>query len=94
MIDIVQYAHDTLHIAHRDIKPHNIFLSSNDESTNHLILSDWGSAATLNETVHFEGTYGFYDIPLYNPMHIPTIENDLKALVKICLLYVVQSNAS
>ena len=43
----------TCRLAHGDITA----------NSNHLILNDWGSAATIGEETEFEGTMGFYDIP-------------------------------
>lgn len=77
LLDALHAAHD-LDVAHRDVKPSNIFVDGNGD----IILNDWGSASQLGERVPFEGTVGFCDQPDADMTHVPTAAADLIALVK------------
>ena len=59
LIAAIEYLHDIAKVVHRDIKPHNILLSSKDE----VKLCDFGSAQMLgygkDELTYSAGTYPF-----------------------------------
>eukprot|EP01036_Dinobryon_divergens_P027601 gene27601-36403_t len=86
LIGIVEEVHTICGLAHRDIKPHNIFFKSIDGGRYDLFLNDWGSAANIGVESVFEGTLGFYDIPDDSERHVPTAEADLVAVVRSAYL--------
>jgi serine/threonine protein kinase len=80
LFEVLSFAHEKLHLIHRDVKPENIFLSRNNPDQ--IILNDWGSAAPEGVPCPYQGT------PIYGPRHnqeqhqIPTKQLDLHCLVK------------
>ena len=85
LIDVVEHVHSLARLAHRDIKPDNIFIKSDGA----LLLNDWGSASTIGVSVPFEGTFGFYDHYLpgsSSELHTPSIEADLLAVARTSYL--------
>jgi serine/threonine protein kinase len=75
LIVVLESAHSR-GIVHRDVKPENIYLTTNNE----VILNDWGSAAPLQRSCKYVGT------PLYGEQktaeHTPSVALDLCSLVK------------
>ena len=78
LVDVLEQAH-SLGIAHRDVKPDNIF-QGGDEG---IILNDWGSSCQIGERTMFVGSMPFcVDGPDIDGMHSPSAETDLKCLVR------------
>jgi serine/threonine protein kinase len=78
LVDVLQGAHSA-GIAHRDVKPDNIFLDDN----NSVLLNDWGSSCKINVEVLFVGTPAYCDkLPDTNNRHTPSASSDLKCLVR------------
>ena len=78
LVGALHTAHDC-GIAHRDVKPQNIFLDSNDA----IFLNDWGSSSALGECAAFVGTRGYCDAPgEAGVMVLWTADVDLRGLVR------------
>lgn len=89
LVRLLQRVHE-IGNCHRDIKPDNIYVSSQ----NQIVLSDWASASTINQLVSFQGTPGFNDFEGLAPeFHEPTAADDLKALVKSAYLMIFNQPA-
>ena len=66
-----------LGIAHRDVKPGNIFVTED-----RIILNDWGSSCKINERTRWVGTRGYSEEADEDGCHTPTAVGDLKALLR------------
>ena len=64
---------------HRDVKPQNIFIRSDDSS---IFLNDWGSSCALNSQQRFVGTYGYCDPHISGAEVRCSAEADLRGLVR------------
>lgn len=81
LVTILEGAHSA-GIAHRDVKPDNIFLVNDD----HILLNDWGISCMLSDTemVVWKGSRGYSDPPddMNSGMHYPSKAKDLRSLVR------------
>jgi serine/threonine protein kinase len=86
LLEVIEHVH-TIGWIHRDIKPDNIFLNSNDKTM--IILNDW-SSAVRRDTAESEyvGTCLYGDGPTRLNFHSPTPQLDLKCFLKtvFCLI--------
>ena len=78
LVEPLEIAH-RCHIAHRDVKPQNIFIRSDDSS---IFLNDWGSSCDLNSQQRFVGTYGYCDPHISGHAQVCSAEADLRGLVR------------
>jgi hypothetical protein len=76
LVRVLQHAH-LFRVAHRDVKPDNIF-----KCNGQMILNDWGSSCELGSEILWQGTPGFSDPKPNTAMHVPTAGDDLRALVR------------
>lgn len=90
MIDLVKvlYQVHSINLIHRDVKPDNIYFDSNNP--NRIILSDWSSTANSGIACPYQGT-PFFGEPKVE-FHFPTIQLDLKCLVKTIFFISHQKN--
>lgn len=77
LVNVLQRAHE-MDIAHRDVKPDNIFLHDND-----VLLNDWGSSCKIGKRVPFVGTLAYcVEPPGEDGCHVPSASSDLRSLVR------------
>jgi serine/threonine protein kinase len=77
LVRVLQAAHRA-GIAHRDVKPDNIFLHGDS-----IVLNDWGSSCVIGQSIRFAGTPAYcVDRPGEDGCHVPTASSDLLALVR------------
>ena len=79
LLTVLRTAHD-LGWIHRDIKPDNIYLDQSHTDT--IVLTDWSSAAKINQRRSFVGTQFFGDPPDEENMHTPSRAMDLRSFVR------------
>jgi len=77
LVNVLRCAH-RLRIAHRDVKPDNIF---KDDDGN-ILLNDWSSSVTLYKRCEWVGTVGFSVYPDDDGFHTPVPKDDLISLVR------------
>ena len=90
MIDLLEVLNKvhSINLIHRDVKPDNIYFDSNNP--NRIILNDWSSAANSGIACRYQGT-PFFGEPKVES-HTPTIQLDLKCLVKTIFFISHQKN--
>ena len=76
LVDVLHYVHQK-GIAHRDVKPLNIYLHKNE-----IILNDWGSSCLLGSDVPFVGTVGYCYMDWKEGDVVPSVASDLVGLVR------------
>ena len=76
IVSTLQHAH-SCGIAHRDVKPSNIFMADSG-----IILNDWGSSCEMGERIRWVGTRGYSEEADENGFHTPSAVCDLKALLR------------
>lgn len=87
LLEVLKQVH-SINIIHRDVKPDNIYFDSNNP--NRIILNDWSSAANSGIACPYQGT-PFFGEPKVE-FHIPTIQLDLKCLMKTIFFISHQKN--
>lgn len=60
LVETLEKAH-VLGIVHRDVKPQNIFLTTDSDTDDCIMLNDWGSSCLRDSQQTFVGTYGYCD---------------------------------